>query len=68
MSRRGRARYKNVAVSYKIRARAEHPFRIVKHLFRHSKLRYQGLAKNGAQLEALFAPVNLVIAKKALVA
>ena len=34
-----------------VRARVEHPFHVVKNLFRHSKkLRYRGLAKNTAQL------------------
>jgi IS5 family transposase len=46
----------------------EHPFHIVKNLFRHKKLRYRGLAKNTAQLRTLFALANLVIAKKTLLA
>jgi IS5 family transposase len=33
-----------------IRARVEHPFHVVKNLFRHRKVRYKGLAKNTAQL------------------
>jgi IS5 family transposase len=37
-------------------------------LFRHKKLRYRGLAKNTAQLYALFALANLVIVKKTLLA
>ena len=49
-----------------LRAVVEHPFHIIKDLFRHRKLRYRGLAKNTAQLHALFALANLVIAKKAL--
>jgi IS5 family transposase len=52
----------------KIRARVEHPFHIVKDLFRQRKLRYRGLKKNGAQWRVLFALANLVIAKKALLA
>jgi transposase, IS5 family len=51
-----------------VRAWVEHPFHIVKNLFRHKKLRYRGLAKNTAQLHTLFALVNLVIVKKALLA
>jgi len=52
----------------KARARAlvEHPFHIVKNLFRHRKVRYRGLQKNTAQLHTLFALANLVIAKKHL--
>lgn len=49
-----------------VRARVEHPFHIIKNLFRHRKVRYRGLAKNTAQLETLFALANLVIAKVAL--
>ena len=51
-----------------VRAWVEHPFHIVKNLFRHKKLRYRGLAKNTAQLRTLFALANLVIVKKALLA
>jgi IS5 family transposase len=49
-----------------VRAVVEHPFHVVKNLFRHKKLRYRGLAKNTAQLHTLFALANLVIVKKAL--
>jgi IS5 family transposase len=49
-----------------LRAVVEHPFHIVKNLFRHKKLRYRGLAKNTAQLRTLFALANLVIVKKTL--
>ena len=51
-----------------VRAWVEHPFHIVKNLFRHKKLRYRGLAKNTAQLHTLFALANLVIVKKVLLA
>jgi transposase, IS5 family len=51
-----------------VRAWVEHPFHVVKNLFRHKKLRYRGLAKNTAQLRTLFALANLVIAKKTLLA
>jgi IS5 family transposase len=46
-----------------IRARVEHPFHVVKNLFRHRKVRYKGLLKNTAQLFSLFALANLVIAR-----
>ncbi len=52
----------------RVRAWVEHPFHVVKNLFRHKKLRYRGLAKNTAQLHTLFALANLVIVKKALLA
>ena len=51
-----------------LRAWVEHPFHIVKNLFRHKKLRYRGLSKNTAQLRTLFALANLVIVRKALFA
>lgn len=49
-----------------VRARVEHPFHVIKNLFRHRKTRYRGLAKAAAQLHSLFALANLVIAKRAL--
>ena len=51
-----------------VRAWVEHPFHIVKNLFRHKRLHYRGLAKNTAQLRTLFALANLVIVKKTLLA
>ena len=33
-----------------VRAKVEHPFHVVKNLFRHRKTRYRGLAKNTAEL------------------
>jgi transposase, IS5 family len=49
-----------------VRARVEHPFHVLKNLFRHRKTRYRGLAKNTAQLHSLFALVNLFLARRAL--
>jgi transposase, IS5 family len=46
-----------------VRARVEHPFHILKNLFRHRKTRYRGLAKNTAQLHSLFALANPFIAR-----
>ena len=51
-----------------IRAKVEHPFHVIKNLFRHKKVRYRGLAKNTAQLFSLFGLANLVIAKRPLLA
>lgn len=45
-----------------IRAKVEHPFHVVKNLFRHRKTRYRGLAKNVAQLFSLFGLSNLMLA------
>ena len=39
-----------------IRAKVEHPFHVIKNLFRHRETRYKGLAKNEAQLFSLFGP------------
>ena len=44
-----------------VRAFVEHPFHLVKNLFRHRKVRYRGLAKNGHQLYTLFGLANVVI-------
>ena len=44
------------------RAKVEHPFHVLKTLFKHRKTRYRGLAKNTAQLHTLFAFANLVLA------
>jgi len=49
-----------------VRARVEHPFHIIKNLFRHRKVRYRGLKKNTAQLYSLFALANLFIARRSL--
>ncbi len=48
------------------RAKVEHPFHIIKNLFRHRKTRYRGMAKNTAQLYALFSLANLFIVKRRL--
>ena len=42
-----------------IRAKVEHPFRVVKRQFGYVKVRYCGLKKNTAQLFTLFALSNL---------
>ena len=50
----------------RVRAIAEHAFLVVKHLWRHSKVRYRGLAKNLAQMYALFGLANLYRVRKKL--
>jgi len=55
-------------VKAQIRARVEHPFHVVKNLFHYKKVRYKGLAKNGAQLYSLFGLANLAMAKSRLLA
>ena len=49
-----------------IRAKVEHPFRVVKCQFGHVKVRYRGLMKNTAQLITLFALSNLWMARRHL--
>ncbi|NKI96834.1 IS5 family transposase [Rhizobacter sp. SG703] len=49
-----------------VRAKVEHPFHVIKNLFRHKKVRYKGLAKNEAQLFSLFGLANIVLAKQRL--
>ena len=51
-----------------IRSKVEHPFHVVKNLFRHRKTRYRGLEKNTAQLLTLFGFANLVLVRKWLLA
>ncbi|MBI3416679.1 MAG: IS5 family transposase [Verrucomicrobia bacterium] len=48
-----------------VRAFVEHPFHILNNLFRHRKVRYRGLAKNGQQLYTLFGLANVVIGARA---
>ena len=43
----------------RIRAKVEHPFRVIRLQFRYAKVRYRGLAKNAARLTMLFAFANL---------
>ena len=49
-----------------LRAKVEHPFRVIKRQFGYTKTRYRGLAKNTAQLKMLFALSNLWMARKHL--
>jgi IS5 family transposase len=49
-----------------IRAKVEHPFRVLKQQFGYTKTRYRGLRKNTAQITTLFALGNLWMARKAL--
>ena len=52
----------------RIRARVEHPFRVVKRQFGFVKVRFRGLAKNTAQVLTLFALSNLWQARHRLMA
>jgi transposase, IS5 family len=50
-----------------IRAKVEHPFRVIKRQFGFTKVRYRGLAKNTAQIVTLFALSNLWMARRHLI-
>jgi len=49
-----------------VRAKVEHPFRVVKRQFGYAKVRYRGLMKNTAQLMTMFALSNLWMARHRL--
>jgi IS5 family transposase len=50
-----------------IRAKGEHAFLVVKHLWHYQKVRYKGLFKNAAQVFSLFALANLYLVRRELV-
>jgi transposase, IS5 family len=51
-----------------VRAKVEHPFRVIKRQFGLMKLRFRGLAKNTAHVITLFALSNLWMARRSLMA
>jgi IS5 family transposase len=51
-----------------VRAKVEHPFRVLKCQWGYRKVRYRGLAKNTAQLWSLFGLANVYLARKKLLA
>ena len=52
----------------RMRARVEHPFRVIKRPFGYRMVRYRGLAKNAAQVLTLFALSNLWMKRRTLLA
>lgn len=67
----GRAKDKAKRQEYEkasVRAKVEHPFRVVKRQFGYTKVRFRGLMKNTAQIVTLFALSNLWMARKKLMA
>ena len=48
----------------KVRAKVEHVFRVMKCQFGYRKVRYRGIAKNGAQVFSLLALANLYLARR----
>lgn len=61
----GRQRLRNRQHS-SVRAKVEFPFRIIKQLWGHTRVRYRGLAKNATRLCVLFALSNLYQARRSL--
>ena len=51
-----------------IRAKVEHVFRVLKCQFGYRRVRYRGIAKNGAQVFSLLALANLFLARRMLAA
>ena len=49
-----------------VRAKVEHPFRVLKQQFGYTKTRYRGLVKNAAQITTLFALGNLWMSRRVL--
>ena len=49
-----------------VRAKVEHPFRVIKQQFGYAKVRYRGMAKNTARLMMMFALSNLWMARRQL--
>ena len=49
-----------------VRAKVEHVFRVMKCQFGYRKVRYRGIAKNGAQVFSLLALANLYLARSRL--
>jgi IS5 family transposase len=62
----GRLQDKAEQLKASVRAKVEHPFRVIKCQFGFTKVRYKGLAKNTAQLMTLFALSNVWMARRHL--
>jgi len=65
-NRRDRLLEKVEKLKASVRAKVEHPFRVIKQQFGYAKVRYRGLAKNTARLTMLFAMSNLWMVRKQL--
>lgn len=64
--RQKRAIRKAETLKASIRAKVEHPFRVIKRQFGYQKVRFKGLAKNTAHVLTLFALANLWLVRKKL--
>lgn len=51
-----------------VRAKVEHPFRVIKRQFGLAKVRFRGLSKNTAHVVTLFALSNMWMARRKLMA
>jgi transposase, IS5 family len=63
LTKRQRARNRRFG---KVRAKVEHVFRVLKCQFGYRKVRYRGIAKNGARAFALLALANLYLVRSRL--
>ena len=61
-----KARRKIEKAKAQVRAKVEHPFRVIKQQFGYTKVRFRGLANNIAQLVSLFALSNLWMTRRHL--
>lgn len=61
-----KAKRKIEKVTAQVRAKVEHPFKVIKRQFSYTKVRFRGLAKNTAQLVRLFVLSNLSMARRHL--
>lgn len=64
----GRVRRKIEYAKAQVRAKVEHPFRVIKRQFGYTKVRFRGLAKNTAQQATPLALSNLWMTQKRLLA
>ena len=67
-ARKRRAAERRETAKARIRARVEHPFRVIKRQFGLAKVRFRGLAKNTAHVITLFALSNLWMVRRKLLA
>jgi IS5 family transposase len=51
-----------------VRAKVEHPFRVIKQQFGFYKTRLRGLAKNSCKINVIAALTNLFLARRQLLA
>lgn len=62
----GSVREKIERLKAQVRAKVEHPFKVIKQTFGYSKVRYRGLEKNAERLHVLAAFNNLLMSRNML--